>query len=308
MQMAPVIPADYAHCDNEALGLVNGKSIGPDGLTLSGRLTPFTPTDKASEVIFKSNLGVPYQASIYFDPFTCVVEDVPAGFTTQVDGVEVAGPVAVFRQWELKGVALCMYGVDSGTNLAFSQDLSGKTVAVNRFKKGSEVVPQAKPGKFAEETEEEKKAREAAAAAATDEATTETETTTTTETETEAEVDPEEEKRKNAAMSDDAEKDETKMSRKELGKKFIGAFGDVHGPSLFAKGLSFAEATAAFTKILQEENKVLKAENAKFKTSGTNGANPVSFSGNTPEVAKFSGLSGGAAKFAAGIKIPTAKR
>lgn len=302
LTMAPVIPVDYGHSDAEALGLINNREVSTDGLRLSGLLTPFKEGDKPNEVIHKASKGVPYQASIFFDPWSCVVEDVPSGFTTEVNGKTFSGPIAVFRQWELKGLAVCMYGVDSGTSVEFSKELSGKTVSVTRFKKGEEVTTQTKSekkvpskttGKFAEgdtkPEEEMKKEGEQA-----EETVVEVETVP-------EEEDPEEE----AKMSCE---EETKMSRKELGKKFIGAFGEEYGPKLFAKGYSFSQASAEYTKILQSENKALREENSKFKQSAKagGGANPVSFStGESEPPRKLGGLSGNVAKFAQGIKIPT---
>jgi hypothetical protein len=308
-QMAAVIPVDYAHCDDEALGLVNATAVNPEGLQCSGLLVPFRPDDKATEVIFKSGKGVPYQASIFFDPYSCVVEDVPAGYTTEVNGVTFDGPVTVFRQWELRGLALCMYGVDGGTNVGFSSNLSGKTAAVTRFTKGDDmstkipkagaVAPKAgnlatkskAKGKFAdgdaEETDEEKKKRE--------EGSEEEEATGSSD---EAEAEGDTTKKKDGEAS-------TKLSRKAEGKQFITAFGEQHGPTLFAKGFTFAEAQAEVAKLLRAENDSLKAEVAKFSKTQKSGTTPVTFGASgTPEVpAKFSQL-GRIGRLAAGITLP----
>jgi hypothetical protein len=318
MSAAAVIPVDYAHRDDEALGLINKSAVVPDGLQLSGLLTPFVDDDKATEVIFKSGKGVPYQASIFFDPYSCVVEDVPAGFTTEVNGQTFAGPVTVFRQWELRGLALCLYGVDPGTGLGFSRDLSGKTIAVNRFTKGGKMSTKtpAKPastkpakavGKFAdgdtEETDEEKKKKADDAAAS--------------EGENSAEEGSDEEEASEGVEEADAEGDDktkkktdgeadTKMSRKQLGQKFITAFGDTHGPKLFAEGCSFSEASSKYVKIVEAENKTLREANAKF-SKGQTGTDPVSFGGSNKPVVptKFSHL-GNFGRIAAGITLPGA--
>lgn len=300
MSAAPVITVDYNHCDDEALGLINTTAVTPEGLQCSGILTPFLPDDKASEVIFKSGKGVPYQASIYFDPWSCVVEDVPAGFSTEVNGTTLNGPVAVFRQWELLRLAVCLSGVDGGTSVGFSKNLSGKTIAVTRFKKGEEMPQAKKSGKFAEETEEEKKKREEAEAAAKEsESTTESDTTETATEDTEAEETEEEKKKRESASSN------SQLSRKELGKKFIATFGEQHGPTLFAAGLELADAHVEYAKILKTENEAIRAENAKFAKQGSNGTTPVSFGGGgKPAVpSKFAHL-GNAGRLAAGIKLP----
>lgn len=135
MTAADSLPVDWMHDDTEVLGMLTSKVATPAGLQVSGSLIPFTPTDRASEVIFKSKAGIPYQASIFFDPFSMVVEDVPAGFSTTVNGRLQAGPLTIFREWRLLGVAICLYGVDGGTNVAFSRRLSGQTVPITRFSK-----------------------------------------------------------------------------------------------------------------------------------------------------------------------------
>lgn len=309
MQMAAVIPVDYTHEDCEALGFINNKTVTPEGLQLSGKLTPFQPLDKASEVHFKSAKGVPYQASINFDPWTLVVEDIPAGLSAEVNGQLIPGPVAVFRQWKLNGLAVCMYGVDSGTNVSFSSDLSGKTVAVTRFKKGEQMPPakSAATGKFAVLTSDEKKNLESVAATLSNIIETSTEAPADeVDPEAAAEVTPE-----SGAASEPASPEDTQLSRKNEGKKFIEAFGEQHGPTLFTKGFSFSAAQVEYSKILRAENEALRAENAKFAAKPhSSGTTPVSFgtaakSGTTET--KFGGLTGGIAKFASGIKLPAGK-
>lgn len=307
MTSKPSITVDYNHYDDEALGFVNEKTVTPEGLLCAGALTPFTPTDKASEVIFKAGKGVKYECSVYFDPWSCVVEEVPSGFTTEVNGQTFSGPVTVFRQWELIRLAVCLSGVDGGTNVSFSKNLSGQKVAVNRFSKKEKVMTtktEQQTGKFATMTEDEKKSLETVAKTLTtiiEGATvteTETETETTTETTTEA----------GAASETVKPEDTTQLSRKTEGAKFISEFGERHGATLFAKGFTFQQAEAEFRKILRTENEALRTENAKFaKSQNSNGATPVTF--DTPSTTqsgetKFRGLSGGIAKFASGIKLP----
>jgi hypothetical protein len=300
MSSASVIPVDYGHQDDEALGLINKSAVVPDGLQLSGLLTPFAPDDKATEVIFKSGKGVPYQASIFFDPYSLVVEDVPVGFTTEVNGKTFSGPVTVFRQWELRGLALCLYGVDGGTSVGFSQNLCGKTVAVSRFKKGDDSMTTKSATKASEvkpeEPAEKKPAEEKPAEKKPVEGSTAEEETESPDEEIVEDEDP---PKKPAAG--------TKMSRKEEGQQFITAFGEQHGPTLFAKGLTLAEAHGEFSKIMKTENDALRADIAKFKSQDHSGTSPVSFGGaSAPEKeGKFGGLSGGAAKFASGLKLPT---
>jgi hypothetical protein len=292
----PVITVDWSHLDDEALGFVNNQTVSEAGLQCAGFLTPFREKDRASEIVFKASVGVPYETSIYFDPWSCVVEDVPAGFTTEVNGKTYEGPVAVFRQWELKRLAICLSGVDGETSVGFSQKLSGKTVAVTRFKKGDDMAT--KPaaaknaGKFAEgETDDKEKKDEAAAEGSPEEEASES----TAEAEAEGDTTTKKE-----------DEDETKLSRKQLGQKFITAFGVTHGPALFAKGCTFSEASQEYTKILITENKALHDQVTKLsKGTVPNGATPASFgvAGNPQPKSKFAHL-GNIGRLAAGIKMP----
>lgn len=82
---------------------------------LSGFLTPFTAEDRASEIIAKAKAGVPWQASIYFDPGTFVVEEVAEGKFASVNGQQLEGPLTIIRKWMLRGCAVCPYGMDPNT-------------------------------------------------------------------------------------------------------------------------------------------------------------------------------------------------
>jgi hypothetical protein len=112
---APSIPLDYCHDDEQIIGFLDAFEPGKDGLTCSGQVVPFGDDDRASEVIFKSAKGVPYQASIYFDPDELVIEQVPPGMSAQVNGYTQQGPATIIRQWKLRGVATCPYGYDVNT-------------------------------------------------------------------------------------------------------------------------------------------------------------------------------------------------
>ena len=60
------ITLDYAHYDQEVLGFADRFDVTPDGLKVAGRLTPFAPHDRASEVVHKAKAGVAYESSIFF--------------------------------------------------------------------------------------------------------------------------------------------------------------------------------------------------------------------------------------------------
>ena len=115
MKIPDRIPLDHNHDSEHAIGFADKFDVA-DGLKICGKLTPFKADDKASEIIHQRKAGVPYQASIFFDPNELVVEDVPSGMSTQVNGKKFDGPGVIFRQSVLRGVAVCLYGADRHTS------------------------------------------------------------------------------------------------------------------------------------------------------------------------------------------------
>jgi hypothetical protein len=111
----PRLPIDYVHDSKEVIGYLNKFDISSGDLVASGALVPFKDNDRATEVLFKSKAGVPYEASINFGGDGIKIEEVPEGFVTQVNGYELEGPAVVVREWPLRGVAVCPYGADMNT-------------------------------------------------------------------------------------------------------------------------------------------------------------------------------------------------
>lgn len=116
------IAIDYCHSSSEVLGYVNKHEVQDDGLHLSGAIIPFKEKDRASEVIHKAKLGVPYEASIDFNGEGIVVEEVPVGYSAEVNGYQFEGPGTIIREWPLRGVAICPRGVDMNTSTQFSEN------------------------------------------------------------------------------------------------------------------------------------------------------------------------------------------
>ena len=114
------IPIDYAHDTNHILGYVNKFETEPDGLYLSGALTPFKDGDMANEVIFKMKAGVPYEASIYFNEGQLL--RLSENESAEVNGKTVKGPAVIVKKWNLRGVAICPYGADASTKSNLFKD------------------------------------------------------------------------------------------------------------------------------------------------------------------------------------------
>jgi hypothetical protein len=118
-------------------------------------------------------------------------------------------------------------------------------------------------------------------------------------------------------LEDDEDKDKSSTGSKRKGaslsrgQQFIDAFG-TDGAVWFAQGKTFAQAKALHAAKVAKERDDLAADNAKLRKqlkAARGEEKPLSFSGNPhdgqePEAKKFNNLTPGAAKFAAGIKLP----
>jgi len=128
------IPLDYCHDSKELVGYANKFEVDSKGLTLSGAITPYKD-DRASEIVHKAKLGVPYQSSIDFrGPVS--IEEVGEGLTAEVNGHTFTGPGTIVRKWQLRGCAVCPHGADSNSTSMFAADSA--TYAV-------EVIPKPEP-------------------------------------------------------------------------------------------------------------------------------------------------------------------
>lgn len=121
------VPFDYCHDDDDVVGYGDKFTAQPDGLSVSGFLTSIEDNDRADEIVKKRRLGVPYQASIFFEPLS--IEDVLAGATADVNGQTIAGPACIIRTWNLRGVAICPYGNDPATSA--DVDMSARKLTGN---------------------------------------------------------------------------------------------------------------------------------------------------------------------------------
>jgi len=278
---------DYCHREDEVMGFAN-KFDTEGGLMASGALTPFKEGDRASEVIYKSGQGVPYEASVFFDPAELVLEYVPQGMAVPVNGLSFEGPGVVARKWTLRGLAVCPYGQDKLTSVEFSAGANPPEVAVQYTEIEQPPAAEAPQG-----TVDPAKANDTAAEAqsAVEAAATEGQPATPAAAPVEA-----------AALS--ATRD---------GSAFLTAFGD-KGGVWFAQGKSFAECQTMFANEIKADRDRLAEENEQLRTqlTATRGEHdPVSFGGdaerlttsNEPTVKQKQGLGSGLAKFAANINF-----
>ena len=123
------VPIDYIHDDAEVIGFLDNFSVENGELVATGELTPFRDDDRASEIICKLKAGVPYEASINFSGET-KIEEVAKKGVAQVNGISVDGPCLIFREWTLRGVAICPYGADGKTSTSAQFCADGETIPV----------------------------------------------------------------------------------------------------------------------------------------------------------------------------------
>lgn len=124
------IPIDYCHDSREILGYCDQFDVTDYGLELAGQLVTVRDDDRAAEVAAKAKADVPYEASILFNHDALVIEYVTDGATTEVNGEQLAGPLVVFREWKLSGVAICPHGYDDNTSTELARR-EGKMFALS---------------------------------------------------------------------------------------------------------------------------------------------------------------------------------
>jgi len=116
-----VLTCDYEHWD--PIGYLDKFNAGNDGLTVKGELVPTNVAgDPTTRILQLARGGVPFEASIYFDEEEIVLEYVPEGYQTSVNGTTFQGPGVVAREWWLRGVAVCSYGYDKNTESKFHRE------------------------------------------------------------------------------------------------------------------------------------------------------------------------------------------
>jgi len=275
------LAVDYAHDSTEVIGYLNKFDISSGDLIANGALVPFKNSDRATEVIYKSSQGVPYEASIYFDG--AVVEEVAEGFSAEVNGYQLEGPATIIREWNLRGVAVCPYGYDSDTETrlaAGGDECTVKLLEGNKMSKpAEETAPESVDADSETETEEVVSKDELSEDVKVEE---EAEEATVESTEDETEQVEEE-----AEEAEEATVEPTADELSAPGQKYMDAFGKEKGAVWFAQGKSFDEAETMFNASIMEERDSLAAEvvelRGRLSALSSAGADAVSGSGPAPE-------------------------
>ena len=225
------VAIDYCHDSKEVIGFANKFDIESGDLEASGALVPYAKEgDRATEVIEKAKLGVPWEASINFGGSGIVIEEVGAESSVSVNGYEFEGPGVVIRQWPLRGIAVCPYGADQYTSTEFSGDTDNSILVkvddMNLFDQSQEKPEAAE----AVELEVAEVVEEVAVEAEAPEA---------------VEVEAEEDNVVEAEAVEAPAVEATELSRADEGAKFVALFGQEAGAQYFVSGKSIVEATEA---------------------------------------------------------------
>ena len=269
---------DYCHDDAEVLGYLDTFQHRDGALWCDGQLA--LTSDRAREVLANHKAGVPYEASIAFDTDEGLrLEYLQEGMTAEVNGRTLAGPMLIFREWSLRGVAICPHGYDKHTHTEFCAghpdlaaarftppDPAPEEVATvdqpadpdpapEEDAAGSNTVDppsEQDPATPADAAESDDAARPPAADAATDEPTPEAEIVD----------DP-------AADATPAETPPADPAQQRAidGAAFVAAFGETRGARYFVQGLSLEAARAQYTADLESEVAALQARLAALGES-----------------------------------------
>lgn len=256
------LPIDYCHLASEVLGYLDEFETETGDLVAKGALVPFRSDDRAAEVAHKAKAKVPYEASIDFAGDGLVVEYVSEGATVEVNGYQIEGPATVFRQWPLRGVAVCPHGADMNTSSSFAAS----------EKVGVRVLTSSKETKQMAKTETTKQPAAAKGKKlnqdAPGEGAAEQPAATTPDNQAAAEAPVE-------AAEGATEQPTQQSADKAPGQRFIDAFGEQKGSVYFTKGLTFDQAEASFREQLAAENAELRQKLASAPSD--RGADPVEF-------------------------------
>jgi len=254
------LPIDYCHNSDEVIGYLNNFNVENGDLVASGALTPFKADDRAAEVISKAKAGVPWEASIDWTGGNTRIEELEVGQVAEVNGAQVAGPMLIVREWNLRGVAVCPYGADMNTeSQVFGDSAKKQLVTIERSNQMAE-----------EETVEQIESVEAVEEVTPVE-TPESAPVVEGAVEEQTPVEPE----TAAAPAVEVEPDPRAAFVAEL-KRFTERFGE-KGTAWFTEGKTFDEAMALYAESLEGEVKQLRS-------AAPNGESTVLSS--TPEVGK----------------------
>lgn len=109
---------DYNHNEDEVIGKISSLRVEDGALVGTAEILSATDGDRAEEVIKRILAGTPYEVSPLLHTALSLSEVIEEGETATVNGRTVAGPIVVYRNTPLRGVAVCPYGTDKYTGIS----------------------------------------------------------------------------------------------------------------------------------------------------------------------------------------------
>lgn len=286
-------PIDWCHRQDEIIGVLNEFKATNKGLEVAGELVAFREDDRAAEVIFKGQAGIPYEASLDWSGPGTRIEEIGEGVAVTVNGRKFEGPGYVVREWPLRSVAVCPYGADPKTQSRFQEADEAKELAVTIFTESDMGVkePGKQPTEATQQTEQPAKNPSPAP------------TQQSEKTPTPAPAPTQQSEPPPAAGGREA-------FTAEL-KRFTDRFGVENGTKWFTEGKTFDAAmqlhAESLEKLLSDKDTKLAEQAQKLAAAPRGEPDPVTFSDadKNPkgEQAKFAGLGSNIAKVAGGMKF-----
>lgn len=108
---------DYNHNEEEVIGQIDALHVEDGALVGTAEIFSAQEGDRAEEVIKRILAGTPYEVSPLIHTALGVSEVLDDGEVATVNGREVTGPLTIYRQTPLRGVAVCPYGTDKYTGI-----------------------------------------------------------------------------------------------------------------------------------------------------------------------------------------------
>lgn len=226
---------DWRHNCDESIGYLDRFEVSNEKIVCYGAIVSVEPGDRASRIIKQAMAGIPFEASIYFGGQGIKVEEIPVDKKADVNGQEFNGPGIIFREWPMRGVAVCPYGADNSTSTSFNfEDGDIEYSALILEKKETSVSNQTNDTDDQKLALEKKKADEAKLKA-----------------EAEAAAIAAESKKLDESRKNDNSPSKAPVSPDGLsGADFISAFGE-NGAVWFAEGKTFSESMVCHYKKLE---------------------------------------------------------
>ena len=273
------IALDYGHDQREPLGYANHPRVVAGKLIYPATIVSTRPDDRAAKIMAQAAEGVPFQASLFWEGDLSYL---PKGKSAVVNGTSFDGPMYVVNTpWSVRGIAICLYGMDSHTSTQWLSDKNATIeVAVKPYKQNTAVQKCIGDNVMSEQSVEATKAVETEKIEAAAESV---------ETGVEAKAVVAEAEVKTPEVVEATEEAEVKTETVEVekklseGERFLKAFGDIGGV-YFAKEMTFGQAMEEHAKQLSQEIGTLRTENADLKTrlsaalAASQGVSAVSFS------------------------------